>query len=126
MTIKRFEDIQSWKEARELTRRIFEITSKGAFARAYGLRNQIERSATSIMANIAEGFGRRTDREFINFLGIANGSTLEVMSHLYVALDANYIDQQTFDILYKQCRETSRMIGGFIKYLAPRHGKTRD
>ncbi len=88
-TFSRFEDIQVWQKARQLTKRIYEATSSEGFARDYGLRSQIQRASVSIMANIAEGFGRRSDKEFANFLNMAHGSVSEVQSHLYVALSTD-------------------------------------
>ncbi len=84
-TFSRLEDIQVWQKARQLTKKIYEATANGKFAQDYGLRGQIQRASVSIMANIAEGFGRRSDKEFANFLNMAHGSVSEVQSHLYVA-----------------------------------------
>ena len=81
-TFNRFEDILAWQKAREVTRRIYEITARDRFARDYGLRNQLQRASVSIMANIAEGFGRHSDKEFANFLNMAHGSASETQSHL--------------------------------------------
>jgi len=89
--IKRFEDIKAWQKARALVRDIYEVTSKGNFAKDYSLKDQIRRASISVMRNIAEGFSRQTDREFIQFLHVAKGSTSEVRSQLYVALDLKYI-----------------------------------
>ena len=75
----------------------------------YGLRDQVRRASVSIMANIAEGFGRHSDKEFANFLNIAHGSVAEVQSHLYVALDLNYIERMKFNELYSLLDEVSRM-----------------
>jgi four helix bundle protein len=108
-TFKRFEDIQAWQKAREVTGLIYEITGTGGFAKDYALRSQIQRASVSIMANIAEGFGRHSDKEFANFLNMAHGSATEVQSHLYVALDLNYIDHQTFSKVYALLDEVSRM-----------------
>ncbi len=108
-TFSRLEDIQVWQKARHLTRRIYEITSDGKFAQDYGLRNQIQRASVSIMANIAEGFGRRSDKEFANFLNMAHGSASEVQSHLYVALDLIYIRDGVFAELNGLLDEISRM-----------------
>jgi four helix bundle protein len=99
-TFSRLEEIQVWQKARQLTRRIYEITANGNFAKDYGLRNQIQRASVSIMANIAEGFGRRSDKEFANFLNMAHGSVSEVQSHLYVALDLNYVTEPSFAELH--------------------------
>lgn len=89
----------------------------GKFARDYGLRDQIQRASVSIMANIAEGFDSNSDEEFIRFLRYALRSATEVQSHLYVALDQNYIDKPAFDDLYAQAGETKSLISGFIRYL---------
>jgi four helix bundle protein len=108
-TFSRLEEIQAWQKARKVTRMIYQVTACGAFAKDYGLRDQIQRARVSIMANIAEGFGRRSDKEFANFLNMAHGSVAEVQSHLYVALDLSYIDQTLFDELYALLEEISRM-----------------
>lgn len=101
--------IQVWQKARHVTKQIYETTSNGKFAQDYGLRNQIQRASVSIMANIAEGFGRRSDKEFANFLNIAPGSVAEVQSHLYLALDLAYITRATFNELNGLLDEVSRM-----------------
>ncbi len=106
----RFEDILAWQKAREATKRVYQISNIGSFAKDFGLRDQLRRATVSIMANIAEGFGRRTDKDFANFLVIAHGSAAEVQSHLYVALDLDYISQPAFDEIYQLIDETSRMI----------------
>lgn len=90
-TSERFEDVLGWQKARPATTLIYEITSQGGFVKDFGLRDQIRRSSVSIMANIAEGFGRRSDKEFANFLNCAHGSVAETQSHLYVALDLSYL-----------------------------------
>jgi len=108
-TFTRLEDIQVRLKARQLTKKIYEITANGDFAKDYGLRNQIQRASVSIMANIAEGFGRRSDKEFANFLNMAHGSVSEVQSHLYVALDLAYINQMSFTELNGLLGEVSRM-----------------
>ena len=108
-TFTRLEDIQVWQKARELTRKIYEVTANGKFAQDYGLKGQIQRASVSIMANIAEGFGRRSDKEFANFLNIAHGSVSEVQSHLYVALDLSYLSTSSFTELDGLRDEVSRM-----------------
>ncbi len=112
--INKFEDIQSWKMAREVTKSIYEITSAGDFSRDFGLRDQIRRAAVSVMSNIAEGFERGGDKEFMNFLSIAKGSCGEVRSQLYVALDQNYIASEQFKTIYKDLDETGRLIAGLM------------
>jgi len=108
-TIKRFEDTLAWQKARQATKRIYQICGEEKFAKDFGLCNQLQRASVSIMANIAEGFGRHSDKEFANFFNIAHGSVSEVQSHLYVALDLNYIDQQVFNDIYELLNEISRM-----------------
>jgi four helix bundle protein len=116
-TIRRFEDVESWKQARRLTKMIYECSEKGRFTSDFGLRNQIRRAAVSIMSNIAEGFGRGGNKEFIQFLSTARGSVSEVQSQLYVALDVGYISLDEFEKLYSQSTTTSNTISGFIRYL---------
>jgi len=108
-TFKKFEEIQAWQKARLVTTLIYELTTESNFARDFGLRDQIRRASVSIMANIAEGHGRRSDKEFANFLNMARGSASEVRSHLYVALDLKYIGQDSFSKLYYLLEEISRM-----------------
>jgi four helix bundle protein len=115
--IEKFEDIQAWKKARELVNEIYKASNDGLFARDFGLRDQIRRAAVSVMLNIAEGFARKTNREFSRFLAIAHGSVAETQAALYVALDQKYIQREQFERLYKMAEETSRMIMGFSKYL---------
>jgi four helix bundle protein len=107
---RKFEDILAWQKARQATRLIYLETVKGDFAKDYDLRSQIRRASISIMANIAEGFGRHSDKEFANFINIAHGSATEVQSHLYVALDLGYITKENFDILYDLMSEICRML----------------
>lgn len=116
-TIHRFEDIQAWQKARELASTIYKLCQESGLSSDFGLRDQIRRSAVSVQSNIAEGFGREGNKEFIRFLKIAKGSACEFRSQLYNLLDANYIDQPTFQNLYKQSEESESLIGGFINYL---------
>ena len=113
----RFEEIEAWQKARLLTREIHQVTASGGFARDFGLRDQIRGASVSVMSNIAEGFERGGNREFIQFLSNAKGSTGEVRSQLYVALDAGFIRQVQFGELYGHAEETSRLIAGFMRYL---------
>ncbi len=116
-TFKKFEDIEAWKKARELTRKIYGASKQGDFARDFGLRDQIRRAAVSIMSNLAEGYDRNGTRELSQFLAIAKGSAAEVQSQLYVAFDQTYIDRRQLDELKGLASETARMIGGLISYL---------
>ena len=116
-TINRFEDVLAWQKARAATKKIYKATSDGGFSKDFGLRDQIRRSSVSIMANIAEGFGRRSDKEFSNFLNFAHGSVAETQSHLYVALDLGYIEETEFAELYLMLDEVSKMLMGLTKHL---------
>lgn len=110
--IKRFEEIQGWQEARKLTRDLYRLTTVGAFAKDFGLRDQICRAAVSVMANIAEGFDCESRREFGRFLEIARRSAVEVQSLLYVVLDAGYINESTFQEYYAQAAKVRSLVGG--------------
>lgn len=98
-TFKKFEEIHAWQKAWLVTSMIYEVTTENNFAKDFGLRDQIRRASVSIMANIAEGHGRRSDKEFANFLNMARGSASEVQSHLYIALDMKYINHDSFSKL---------------------------
>jgi len=115
--IEKFEDILAWQKARELTKEIYARSRVGAFAKDFGLKDHIQRAAVSIMGNVAEGFDRGGDKEFIQFLSVSKGSCGETKSHLYVALDREYIDKSQFDRLYGTADEVSRLISGFMGYL---------
>jgi len=108
-TFKKFEDIKAWQKARRLTSKIYSVTGSVRFAQDFGLRNQIQRASVSVMANIAEGYGRHSDKEFANFLSMAHASVSEVQSHLYVALDLSYISAEAFEELYNLLEEIGRM-----------------
>ena len=119
MKITRFEDIQAWQEARKLVKKVYDaIRASKEFQRDLRLVSQIQGAAVSAMANIAEGFSRRSDREFIQFLFIAKSSAAEVQSHLYVALDLGYVTKEKFEEIYTQADLVSKMVSGFIKYLS--------
>ncbi len=92
MKITRFEDIEAWQLARELSRKVYRLTRKDEFAGDYGLKDQIQRAAGSALHNTAEGFDAETNAEFLRFLRIAKRSCTEVQSQLYVALDEAYIN----------------------------------
>ncbi|MCC7116950.1 MAG: four helix bundle protein [Anaerolineales bacterium] len=115
--ITRFEEIESWKTARDLTNKVYVFSNQDGFNRDFGLRDQIRRACISIMSNIAEGFESRTDAQFINFLGMARASAGEVRSQLYIALDQKYISQEQFDNAFQLAQTCSRQIANFIKYL---------
>ena len=125
MKISRFEDIEAWQLARELTRKVYQLTKKQAFAEDYGLKRQIQEAAGSSMHNVAEGFDSETNAEFIRFLRYAKRSCTEVQSELYVALDEAYISKDEFDSTYEQARRTRAAIRGFINYLEKHKSRTQ-
>ncbi|NUN70776.1 MAG: four helix bundle protein [Bacteroidetes bacterium] len=117
MAIERFEEMKVWQDSRSLTRSIYEATQPKPFSSDYGLKDQIQRAAVSAMSNIAEGYERDGNREFVKFLGYSKSSIGEVRSLLYVALDNGYIGQKEFDALSAQCVNIAQQLSNFIKYL---------
>ncbi|MCK9419481.1 MAG: four helix bundle protein [Nitrospirae bacterium] len=117
MKIERFEDIEAWQLARELTRKVYCLTKKPEFAKDFGLKRQIQEAAGSSMHNIAEGFDSETNAEFIRFLRYAKRSCSEVQSELYIALDEKYISTEEFEDVYEQAKRTRAAVRGFINYL---------
>lgn len=115
--IKRFEDIDCWKKARELTKSIYSISLEGRFSKDFALRDQLRRATISILSNIAEGFERDGNKEFVQFLSIAKGSCGEARAQLYVALDQQYISEAQFRSISEMAIEISRMLSGLGKYL---------
>ncbi len=127
--IERFEDIEAWKGAHVLTSKIYQLTGEGSFARDFGLRDQLRRAAVSVMSNVAEGFERGGDKEFLQFLSLAKASCAEIRSHLYVAMDQAYLTHKQFDELTQQAETVGRMLAGFMSYLKKseyRGNKFRD
>ena len=118
MKIDRFEDIEAWQQARKLVSLVYEAIEKNEkFLKDYRLLRQVQGAAISVMANIAEGFSRKSNKEFVQYLFISKSSAAEVQSHLYVALDQQYISPEQFDNIYHQAEKVSKMDSGFIKYL---------
>ena len=115
--IKKFEDMESWKKARKLADETYKATSAGEFGRDFGLKDQMRRAAVSILSNIAEGFERGGDKEFLQFLAVAKGSCGELRAQLYVGLDQGYLSLAAFETLSGEATEVSQMLAGFIKYL---------
>ena len=116
-TVERFEDLKVWQKSRELCHEIFSLVTRDPFCRDFGLVNQIRNSSGSVMDNIAEGFDRGGNKEFIQFLFIAKSSSTEVKSQLYRALDSKYITETEFENCYSRADEIAKMIFGFIEYL---------
>jgi four helix bundle protein len=112
MKVERFEDLIAWQKARELTREIYKLTKQEPFCRDFGLSNQIQRSAVSIMSNLAEGFERGSSSEFHQFIVISKASCAELRSQLYIAYDIGYINQEFFEQMHAKALELSRIIGG--------------
>lgn len=127
-TITRFEEIDAWQTARELTKLIYIFTDEVKFARDFGLKDQIRRASVSIMSNIAEGFESQTQAQFIRYLGIAKASAGEVRSQLYVSRDLNYVTEEQFSNGFRMAEKNSRQIARFIAYLEthPQSQKLRE
>ena len=115
--IQRFEDFEAWQKARQLTNVLYGLTSNGLFARDFVLRDQVRRAAVSVMANIAEGYERGGDKEFVQFLSVAKGSCGELRSHLCVALDQRYLTEAQHRVACDKAMEVSRLLSGLIRYL---------
>ena len=114
-TIENFEDLRVWQKGIELTKKIYVVTSKGEISRDFGLKDQLRRAAVSVPTNVAEGFERRSGKEYINFLNIAKGSARELRSLLRVAREVSYLEEKTYLELYNQAKELSRMLASQIK-----------
>lgn len=117
MRFNSFEEIESWKKARIFNKLIYTITKQENFSNDIDLIRQLRRASVSISSNIAEGFERNTDKEFVYFLYVAKASAGEVRSQLYLANDLNYINNVDFKELKSKVVEISKLIGGLIKYL---------
>ena len=115
--IATFEGLEAWQRARELTRVIYDCSGSGEFAKDFALRDQIRRAVVSVMSNIAEGFERGGDREFLQFLATAKGSCGEVRAQLYVALDQGYVTDQQFAAAAAVATEVSKLTAGLMRYL---------
>lgn len=116
-TAKRFEDLEVWQKAKELTNLIYSRSSSGAFSRDFGLRDQMRRAAVSIMSNIAEGFESQTQVMFIQYLGHAKGSAGEVRAQLYIARDQGYVSDEEFQTALSLAEVCSKQLARFIQYL---------
>jgi four helix bundle protein len=127
-TITRFEEIEAWKTARELTRMVYGLTDQGHFARDFGLKNQIQRASVSITSNIAEGFESNTQAQFLAYLGHAKASAGEVRCQLYIAMDLRYLTEEQFKQVFELADKSSRQIARFMSYLEthPQSRRLRD
>lgn len=115
--IEKIEDLIVWQKARELTREIYSLTNKGNFSKDFSLTDQLRRAAISVTSNIAEGFGRGGNKEFIQVLSISKGSLYEIRTQLYIAIDLNYISEKEFSTVNNLIDEVGKLINGFINYL---------
>lgn len=115
--VEKFEDLECWAEAKELVLFIYDLTRNSAFSHDFGLKDQIRRASVSSMTNIAEGFARYSNKDFIWFLNVAQSSCEEVKSLLYVAESQGYINQEEFGIGYSKASEVRYMCLGFMRYL---------
>ncbi len=127
-TITRFEEIEAWQTARELTKLIYSLTEENKFSRDFGLKDQIRRASVSIMSNISEGFESQTQAQFIRNLGLAKASAGEVRSQLYISRDLDYITQEQFSKAFAMAEKASRQVARFISYLEthPQSQKVRE
>ncbi len=117
MNYNQFEDLPVWQESRKLVNKTYKSTSKSQFQKDFGFKDQLQRASLSIMNNIAEGFERDNNSEFIRFLYFSKGSAGEVRSMLYIALDLNYIDNEEFKDIHELASSIIKQIANFIKYL---------
>lgn len=124
-TAKKFEDLEVWQKAKELTNLIYRLSSLGSFARDFGLRDQMRRAAVSVMSNIAEGFESQTQALFIQFLGRAKGSSGELRAQLYIALEQEYITTGEFQAAFSLAELCSKQLASFIRYLESRPNTRR-
>ncbi len=117
MAISSFEGLQIWQEARRLTKRVYDVTKQASFSKDFGLINQLRKASISIGSSIAEGHERGDRQDFLQFLSAARGSSGEVRSHLYLALDQGYMEKQECDEMMEEFKKLSIMIYSFMKYL---------
>jgi len=115
MGYQSFKELRVWQEAKELAVNVYTATAQGSLSRDYGLKDQMQRAAVSIASNIAEGYERNSDKEFIRFLMIAKGSLSELRTHLEIAKDIHYVTQETFDLLEEKCKKIGAMITKLIQ-----------
>jgi four helix bundle protein len=114
---KRFEDLEVWQKAKELTNLIYRLSSSGSFSRDFGLRDQMRRASVSIMSNIAEGFESQTQALFIQYLWRAKGSAGELRAQLYIAFEQDYLAEAEFNSAFSLAEICSKQLARFIQYL---------
>lgn len=114
---KRFEDLEVWIAAKDASVMIYKITENESLKKDFGLKDQIRRASISVISNIAEGFERNGNKEFIQFLSIAKGSAGEVRAQLYIIKELEFINEEEFTLLNEKVTQVSKMLSGFINYL---------
>jgi four helix bundle protein len=119
-TFTTFEDIEVWKKGHQVALEIYRVTDLPGLKKDFSMKDQMRRSAVSITSNIAEGFDREGNKEFVRFLRMSKGSSAELRSQVILAKDLQYIDTENFEQLNQQLIEVNKMIGGLIKYLRAR------
>ncbi len=124
-SVTRFEELVAWQKARDLTRDVYRATQQGRFAKDFGLSGQIQRAATSVMSNVAEGFERGSRAEFHQFVSVAKGSCAEVRSQLYVARDIGYLSEPEFLGLLAQAEELTKILAGLRSALQRQRDEQR-
>ena len=115
--MKTYREIICWQKAITLVKSIYELTNSFPHSEQFGLTSQLRRASVSIPSNIAEGFGRGSNKDFRRFLDIARGSLFELQTQLYIAKELEYINKELFDNTFEQSREVERILIGFIKSL---------
>jgi four helix bundle protein len=115
--IRNFEDVMAWQEARKLVKQTYQLTRTGDLSKDFGMRDQMQRAAISVMNNIAEGFDCQSNVEFARFLVIARRSAVEIQSMLYAAHDIGYIDEKVLKELYSQASTTKTLINALKRSL---------
>ena len=116
-SIQKFEDLVLWQKSKDFTIKIYKLTELEKFAKDYGLKEQIRRASVSIPSNIAEGFDRKGNKEFIQFLQISLGSLAEVKTQLIIAFELDYINNENLEMLNQEIIEIQKLLKGLITYL---------
>jgi four helix bundle protein len=117
MSKTNFKELKIWQDAERIAVDLYKLTNEGNFSKDFGLREQMRRSAVSIVSNIAEGNDREIDKEFVRFLYIAKGSCAELIAQLNIAYDIGYVNEETMEDLEKRLIKISNMIGALIRTL---------
>jgi four helix bundle protein len=120
--VTRFEDLKCWMAARKLVKEVYTVSDAGRLAKDFDTKSQFKRAALSTMNNIAEGFGKFSNKEFIRFLDISQSSALEVKSMLYVLSDMNYLEEENITVLHGMVDDTKNLTLALIRYLRSKEG----